>query len=71
MSKGILEFDLPEEQDEFETATNAYSYRIALDDIYNNIIRQRTKYGYSETTIDELLEKIADEYREIVSDLKL
>jgi hypothetical protein len=70
MSKGILEFNLPEEQDEFETASKAYQYRIALESIYSDIIRSRIKYGYSETTIDELLEKIRDEYNEITGDLK-
>jgi hypothetical protein len=70
MSKGILEFNLPEEQDEFETASKAYQYRIALESIYSDIIRPRIKYGYSETTIDELLEKIRDEYHAITEDLK-
>lgn len=61
MSKVILEFNLPEEQEEFETAYNGHRYRATVDDIFSEI---RRIDKYSETTsltleeIRELLVKI-------------
>lgn len=43
MSKAILEFKLPEEQDEFTLAKNGGKYYCILCDIYN-ILRDHTKY---------------------------
>jgi len=48
MPKAILEFDLPEEQSEFENALNGVNYRILLGDLYT-WLRAKWKYGNDET----------------------
>jgi hypothetical protein len=42
--KAILKFNLPEEQEEFELASNAVKYSIVLSDI-DNYLRSKIKYG--------------------------
>lgn len=41
--KAILEFNLPEEQEEFRIASNAMNYRMALTD-FDNYLRAKLKY---------------------------
>lgn len=41
--KGILEFSLPQDQDEFELAQDAHLYRQALADL-DNYLRAEVKY---------------------------
>lgn len=43
MPKGTLEFDLPEEREEFETAQKAVLYLIVLSD-YRNWLRSLDKH---------------------------
>lgn len=43
MPKAILEFQLPEEQEDFKTAQNAVGYKCALQDV-DNKFRALTKY---------------------------
>ena len=50
------EFNLPEEQQDFEEALNGSKYKNYLDDIWNNLFRSRHKHGYSNQRINELLE---------------
>lgn len=45
MPKATLEFNLPEEQAEFETTNNAGTYAAALTDIAN-LFRRIRKYNY-------------------------
>jgi hypothetical protein len=42
--KAILEFSLPEEQDEFQTAVDAGKWKAVMWDL-DNWLRQYTKYG--------------------------
>ncbi len=44
MSKGILEFSLPEEQNEFKMATDAGRYASMLHE-YDQYLRSLTKYA--------------------------
>jgi hypothetical protein len=44
MPKGILEFNLPEEDPEFADATNGSLYKFALSDI-DQLLRNAMKYG--------------------------
>jgi len=50
--KAILEFNLPEDQDDFETSTNGWKYRSVIDDI-DGFLRNKLKY---ETLTEEQYE---------------
>jgi hypothetical protein len=54
---GKLEFNLPEEFDEFQDAQNASKYKCAVEDIYQQVFRPAFKHGYP----DEVLQKMVDE----------
>jgi len=66
--KAILEFNLPDEQDEFNTHMKAYTYRMALSDFYNTSIRPRIKYAELSDVEHRLISAIADEFRAAVAD---
>ena len=55
--KGILEFDLPEEQYEFDCATNASKLKQAMFFFYNTI-RAMDKHGHSFNSADEAVAEI-------------
>ena len=57
--KATLTFDLPEEQEEFELASNAVNYSIALSDIDNYL---RSKIKYADLTEEQY--KVYEEIRE-------
>lgn len=58
MPKATLSFKLPEEHEEFETATKSADYKNALWDIGQEIFRPARKHGYSDEKIQELLNKL-------------
>ena len=68
MSKGILEFNLPEEQSEFERAVNASKYSGALWEI-QQYIRDLRKHGHKFKTVDEAVEMIANRIYEEIGEL--
>lgn len=55
--KSILEFNLPEDRHEFETAIHAVKYISALDDI-QQYIRSKLKYEENTDREIEILEHI-------------
>jgi hypothetical protein len=57
---GTLRFKLPEEQQEFETAVHAVSYRAAVEEIWQKLFRPRHKHGYSQSQINLLLDEEID-----------
>lgn len=57
MAKGIIEFNLPEEGDEFRMALDASKYQYALMEIGQLVFRPARKHGYSEVNIQSLIEK--------------
>jgi hypothetical protein len=59
--KAILEFNLPEERDEFEQASNAWKYHSVLWD-FDQFLRNKIKYTGDEVTQDvyETLKMIRD-----------
>lgn len=59
--KAVLEFDLPEEQDDFYTASNGWKYRSVIYDI-DNFLRNKTKY-------EELTEEQYNAYNEVRTEL--
>jgi FKBP-type peptidyl-prolyl cis-trans isomerase (trigger factor) len=64
MPKAILEFNLPEENDEFFTTNNALKYKICLDEI-REFIRRKIKYSEEETIS---YENLNDEFFKILND---
>ena len=58
MPKAILEFDLPDEREEFELAVNANNLATALFSIHQEIWRPAYKHGYADSEISTLIEKI-------------
>lgn len=42
--KSILEFNLPEEKEEFEAATKALLYKEKIDSLYDKVFRPYLKY---------------------------
>ncbi len=56
--KGILEFQLPEEQEEFEQASSAGKLSAALFDVRQQVFRPARKHGYSRADIQQLIEKL-------------
>jgi hypothetical protein len=55
--KAVLEFNLPEEQQEFTHATKAIDYYIALEEIRNEVFRPARKHGYSSPLIEKAIEQ--------------
>lgn len=72
MSKGILEFNLPEEREEHQVAVNASAYRSALSslDVY---LRSQIKYAPDDTPkeVIEALQAVRDKLHEELDGLPL
>jgi hypothetical protein len=60
MSKAILEFNLPEEQEEFKDAVNGTKYALALHNIKDDV---RSIWKYDELTAQqyEIVDKIYEQ----------
>jgi len=56
--KAILEFDLndPEDREAHELAVSAPKLKRALEDVRNEIFRPARKHGYSESSIQSLMD---------------
>jgi len=65
--KAILEFNLPEENEEFQTAINANKYASQVDQILG-LIRRKYKYEEHTPEITEFFHNLRDEIHEIVAD---
>lgn len=55
--KAILEFNLPEDQSEFELASKAGKMHSALWDIAQEVFRPARKHGYSNVQVQGVLDK--------------
>lgn len=64
--KAILEFNLPEDQEEFNTTIKANAYACAIHDISEHIFRPARKHGYSDARIQELIDKLGADGQELV-----
>ena len=60
MAKGTLEFKLPEERIEFETAVNAGAYKHVLWEVEQEVFRPARKHGYRDRNIQNLVELLDD-----------
>jgi hypothetical protein len=54
--KAWLSFRLPEEQEDFQTSVDAWKYRSALDEVWEQVFRPYHKHGYADSEINSLLE---------------
>jgi len=70
--KAILEFDLPDDQSDFESAVNGYKWQLAVWDM-NHYLRSVTKYAPDETSAEvvEALDKARDELFDILKNYNL
>lgn len=67
--KATLEFNLPEETEDHNTALNGWRYKAAIDDIFQ-ALRSMSKYDDSLSESDHvILEKIREKFTEITMDL--
>lgn len=62
--KSILEFDLPEEQDEHRVALDGYKWKCAMEEL-DQYYRGIVKYGDDEIAAEHA-EKVRDKLREIL-----
>jgi len=60
MGKITIEYNLPDEQAELDSAMNGFNRGIAIDRIANEIFRPHRKHGYPNVRLQELLEKNED-----------
>lgn len=56
--KATLEFKLPEDQEEFEIASNANKYKYILSEL-DQLLRRRTKYA-PDTQSEEIITTLED-----------
>jgi len=70
--KAILEFNLPDDQSDFESAINGYKWELAMWDM-NQYLRSVTKYAPDETSAEvvEALDKARDKLFNILNDYNL
>jgi len=59
--KAILEYEIPEEETEFNFAIHAIQFESWLDDI-NEVLRKTEKYDLEENMAIEQIRSIIDEY---------
>ena len=53
--KAILEFNLPEELEEYSDAIKGYAYREAFEQVWEQIFRPRYKHGHKNEVINAIL----------------
>ena len=67
MPKAILEFNLPEEQDEFELAQNGVKYSIVLEDL-SMWLRNEMKYKDHPEAHYNILDEVRRKLHEIMEE---
>jgi hypothetical protein len=65
--KATLEFDLPEEREEFELASNGIRWMCVLNDV-DETLRSCIKHGHEFKSVDDALERIRCVINERMSD---
>lgn len=67
MPKGILEFSLPEEEDEFKTAQDGGGYKCVLSDM-DNYLRGRIKYEELPKDVEHALRLARQRLQDLAAD---
>lgn len=70
MPKVIFEFDLPEDQREYEIASQANQMQRFLWD-YSQQLRSWHKYGHTFKDADDTLDKIREEFYRLLNEYRL
>jgi hypothetical protein len=70
MPKVTLEFNLPEENEEFKACCNAASYVSALNNVRQELFRPARKHGYTDRQISDLLEKLGGDGEKLIGFLE-
>lgn len=52
--KAVLEFNLPEDQSDFEVYSNGPNYHNALRDTFEEVFRPHRKHGYNNPKLEKL-----------------
>lgn len=68
--KAILEFNLPEDKEEFKLANQATSYYLVIEDI-DNYLRSRIKYEQNSEEVEKVLQEVREKLYEIISENNL
>ncbi len=68
--KATLEFQLPEEQAEFDRANKAFGLALALYDVSQELLRPARKHGYAIPELATLMAKNPDVVEEFVGALE-
>jgi hypothetical protein len=68
--KGKLEFNLPEEQSEFEAAVKSLDWKYSVLEI-DQFLRNKLKHGHEYKTPDEALEETRKQLRNLILDNNL
>ena len=63
--KGILEFTLPEESEEFELASKAVNLLIALNE-FDYYLRNLIKHGHNFTGIEQALDSVHRQFWSLI-----
>jgi hypothetical protein len=67
MPKTILEFNVPEENEELEAAQNGAKYKSVLQDLRNHL-RGLIKHGELEGSVREALQSVRNELHHLLND---
>ncbi len=70
MSRAILEFTLPEDQQDFEDASNGWKYKHVISEL-QEYVRHRLKYDVVDLTTYKNLEEIRDKIVQFLDDNNL
>ena len=70
MPNVTLTFNLPEDQEEYTTCTNAGNYHSALWDVSQQVFRPWRKHGYPDASLQLLLEECGDKGQELMEKLE-
>jgi len=73
MPKVTMEFDLPEEKEEFNLAYKGIDYSVALVRVHNELLRPHRKHGYGEPILDDenayaIIERLEEKFFSILED---
>jgi hypothetical protein len=68
--KAILEFELPEDQYDFDTASNGWKYRLVLCDI-DDFLRNKLKYEELSPGEDGAYDKTRTELWNLINEHKI